>query len=425
MPITIHSRFTPLTYDEITKPLLEQTKAQEDLENMYMEASDKANQTLMLANQQTDPVSHRKLKAYSEDLQNQANALLRNGLSAGSRQSLMNLRRRYNQEVVPIQAAATRKEAMMKEQRDAMAKDQTLRFDNDFSTMSLDQLVNNPSMTYQSLSGAQISKMTSDIVSSYAKSIMSDPQLSKVMGNQYWQVRQQMGYTPEQIVAEAANDPTAPAELRAVRESIHNQLSSNKAYSKDWVDSYINAGMSSAVGQTHISYDRNLAQLTAAEMAANERAKERYSFKESKPENWVDIDGTPGYVWDPKTQSIRNKETGAIVLNPETCSKTNPWKDGSSTTDKAALSAAMPIYIKGDAGRKATADSFNVGDAAEYDIQNLTPNQRSAINRELALLGLTLKDVTVYRDRQFGRDVYKVVPKGYTADGTSPLNFEE
>lgn len=157
MPVVINSRFTPLTYDEITRPLIEQTQAQEALENAYMEASDQASQIMAQANEQTDPIAYARLKNYSEALQQQAESLMRQGLNRNSRQSLINMRRRYNQDIVPIKSAVERRNTLADEQRKLRVAHPDMLFERDMNTTSLDAFLQNPQLDFgRSYSGLQI-----------------------------------------------------------------------------------------------------------------------------------------------------------------------------------------------------------------------------------------------------------------------------
>lgn len=157
MPVVINSRFTPLTYDEITRPLIEQTQAQEALENAYMEASDQASQIMAQANEQTDPIAYARLKNYSEALQQQAESLMRQGLNRNSRQSLINMRRRYNQDIMPIKSAVERRNTLADEQRKLRVAHPDMLFERDMNTTSLDAFLQNPQLDFgRSYSGLQI-----------------------------------------------------------------------------------------------------------------------------------------------------------------------------------------------------------------------------------------------------------------------------
>lgn len=148
MPVVINSKFTPLTYDEITKPLIQQTEAQQAMEDAYAAVSDKAAEVMAEANQQTDPIAYNKLRAYSEDLQKQADALISKGLQSGSRRALLDMRRRYGQEIIPLQKAAETRKEWAKEQQQALLRNPNLRFQNNASMMKLTDIATNPSIGY-------------------------------------------------------------------------------------------------------------------------------------------------------------------------------------------------------------------------------------------------------------------------------------
>ena len=80
MPIRISSQFRPMTYDELSKPLIQATEAQMALEDQYSAMQTEAAKWQQLANEQTDHRAYAQLKAYSDDLSAQADALFKQGL---------------------------------------------------------------------------------------------------------------------------------------------------------------------------------------------------------------------------------------------------------------------------------------------------------------------------------------------------------
>lgn len=429
MPIRISSQFRPMTYDELSKPLIQATEAQMALEDQYSAMQTEAAKWQQLANEQTDHRAYAQLKAYSDDLSAQADALLKQGLSPSTRAAMLDMKRRYATDVTPVEQAYNKREQLIKEQRDAMLKDQTLRFSTDFSNVSLDQLLTNPNLQYQALSGAAISKRVGDVASNYAKAISNDPQLSKVMNDQYWQLREQLGYTPQQILLEATNDPNAPSELRGIREAIHQELRGNAAYDKDWVDSYINQGMTNAIGTAKYDYSRNLQQLTAAEQAQEDRYKERQELERrtsfydpAHAEDYSEVEGYPEYVMHNKSKYIFNKETGQVVATNITNFKKSYAEEQKAKkleeTRKAGIERlrTAPLYFGGnDSEFKVERDdgsSFNASDAEEISITDLKGSARTKLLNRLAQYGLTPQDVVIFRDKDpIGRDEYKITVK--------------
>lgn len=429
MPIRISSQFRPMTYDELSKPLIQATEAQMALEDQYSAMQTEAAKWQQLANEQTDHRAYAQLKAYSDDLSAQADVLLKQGLSPSTRAAMLDMKRRYATDVTPVEQAYNKREQLIKEQRDAMLKDQTLRFSTNFSNVSLDQLLANPNLQYQALSGNAIAKRVGDVASNYAKAISNDPQLSKVMNDQYWQLREQLGYTPQQILLEATNDPNAPSELRGIREAIHQELRGNAAYNKDWVDSYINLGMTNAIGTAKYDYSRNLQQLTAAEQAQEDRYKERQELERrtsfydpAHAEDYSDVEGYPGYVMHNKSKYIFNKETGQVAATNITSFKKSYAEEQKAKkleeTRKAGIERlrTAPLYFGGnDSEFKVERDdgsSFDVTDAEEISFYDLGDSAKNKLRNKLLQYKLTPEDVVIYRDKDpIGRNEYKITVK--------------
>lgn len=440
MPIRISSQFRPMTYDELSKPLIQATEAQMALEDQYSAMQTEAAKWQQLANEQTDHRAYTQLKAYSDDLSAQADALLKQGLSPSTRAAMLDMKRRYATDVTPVEQAYNKREQLIKEQRDAMLKDQTLRFSTDFSNVSLDQLLTNPNLQYQALSGNAIAKRVGDVASNYAKAISSDPQLSKVMNDQYWQLREQLGYTPQQILLEATNDPNAPSELRGLREAIHQELRGNAAYDKDWVDSYINQGMTNAIGTVKYDYSQNLGKLTAYQQLQKDEDDERKELQRrtmfydpAHADEYSDVEGYDGYVMHGKSKYIFNKETGQVAATSLTQFKKDYEEAQKAAklakTRKAGITLLQenPLYFGGDDFSKKRdgndKKSFDEDEAQEITFYMLSKKAQLVLNKHLNELGLTHNDIIIEKDQDnLSRNEYRIRIKPEVVE---KLNFEE
>lgn len=247
MPIIITSRFKPLTYDEITRPLIEQTQAQEALENAYIEASDQASQIMAQANMQTDPNSYIKLKNYAEALQQQADVLMHQGLNRNSRQSLINLRRRYGSDIVPIANAIKRRAELLDERRKA-GPDYLWEIDN----LSLDDLVKNPQADYGAYyNGSMITKRVSDAVKAAANSMVSLETSGHLTPYQI-KVLEKHGYTPQEIEQAIAGGANSKSKfLQGVRDRVLDSIdvyNKGSQATRNRALEYANEGLYSAIG---------------------------------------------------------------------------------------------------------------------------------------------------------------------------------
>lgn len=246
--LIINSSFKPFSYAEMLAPVQAATQAHQELESAYSELETKANIWDKLASETSDPKAHSIYQKYADDLNEQAGELAKNGLSPSSRQAMLNMKKRYTQDITPIVNAWNRRKELMDEQRKLREQDSTIMFDNDFRNMSLDTIMENPSIGYESLSGKDIAARTAAIASNYAKSIQNEPEFKSILKSQYWQVRQHSGWTPEQIIMDATGDSNAPEALKQIRRQMHESLRNNAAYRYELADPYISQGMHSGLG---------------------------------------------------------------------------------------------------------------------------------------------------------------------------------
>lgn len=269
MPVVIKSMFKPITYDEIAKPLLEQTAAQREMEQSYLEANDNASKLMALANQQTDPVAYTKLKQYAEDLQAQADNLASQGLQTGSRRALLDMKRRYSNEINPIEIAATRKQQLSEEQRKLKAQNPDLLFERNIDTISLDDMIINPKLTYgNSYSGSDITKKVADATMAAAKGIQS-VRLGQNLDPYTQTIIQQTGFSLNDIQNAIENGASDDSILSTIKNTILQSTgiqnwNNNEAWQQ--ANKYANAGLFYGLQNVNIS--------TQVDVAARARLQE-------------------------------------------------------------------------------------------------------------------------------------------------------
>lgn len=279
--IVINSKFKPFSYAEMLQPVQMATMAHQDIENQYAELATKANVWEEMANEQTDPYSYKMYKTYSNDLEEQAGQLAREGLTPASRQNMLKMRQRYSSDIVPIEQAYKRRQELIDEQRKLLAQDNTLMFDRSASMLSLDDLIKNPQLTYQSYSGATLAKQVGTAAQNLAKEMRENPRKWRsILGNQYFETIMQKGYRPEEIIQVLQNDPNASSVLKGIVEdavgssniaSWGDQTTLNRAYD------YARQGLWNAVGETQYQIQSNKAYDYAMQdqLARNKEARAR------------------------------------------------------------------------------------------------------------------------------------------------------
>ena len=282
--LVIGSKFRPFSYSEMLAPIEAATTEHRAIEEGLGEMSAKAGMWDKLANQQSDPIAYAQYKTYADDLTKQADLLARQGLTPESRRGLLNMKRRYSNEITPIEVAATKREELTKAQREAIQKDPSLMFNIDYGTASLDDLINNPNATYNTISGSELSKRASMMASNLAKTIQENPQYQSILGGQYFQQMQQLGYTPQQVMQTIMNDPNAPSELKQVADTVWQEagLDTWDQATQTRARDYINAGLYDAIGTQKFDTQGNRAFMSPAESARLEMDRERFELAKAQ-----------------------------------------------------------------------------------------------------------------------------------------------
>lgn len=282
--LVIGSKFRPFSYSEMLAPIEAATTEHRAIEEGLGEMSAKAGMWDKLANQQSDSVAYAQYKTYADDLTKQADLLARQGLTPESRRGLLDMKRRYSNEITPIEVAATKREELTKAQREAIQKDPSLMFNIDYGTASLDDLINNPNATYNTISGSELSKRASMMASNLAKTIQENPQYQSILGGQYFQQMQQLGYTPQQVMQTIMNDPNAPSELKQVADTVWQEagLDTWDQATQTRARDYINAGLYDAIGTQKFDTQGNRAFMSPAESARLEMDRERFELAKAQ-----------------------------------------------------------------------------------------------------------------------------------------------
>lgn len=302
------AKFRPFSYQEMLQPLAAYTQEYNTIQEGMGELGTKADVFDKMANEQTDPQAYAMYKQYSNDLAAQAESLAKQGLTPASRQGLIDMKRRYSSEIVPIEQAYKRRQELVDEQRKLQAQDSTLLFDRPASTLSLDELISNPALSPQSYSGALLSKQVGTAAQNLAKEVRENPRKWRtILGNQYYETIMQKGFRPEEIMQAVQNNPEASPILQGI---VEDAVGSSGI--KNWNDEnilnraydYARQGLWNAVGETQYQTLSN----KAYDYAMQERIA---ALKKGKTE------GTPSSTWRsvPKTKVDGDKKT--TELNDE------------------------------------------------------------------------------------------------------------
>lgn len=305
------TNFRPFSYQEMLAPVLMATQAHQALEEAYSELDSQANAVGSLANETNDPVAFARYKAYETSLRDQADSLAKNGLTPGSRKSLLDLRGRYSKDIVPIKNAITRRRELADEQRKALLQNPTLMFQRDLNSLSyessLDRFLENPDYDYgERYSGALLTQQVSQAASNLAKELSSYGNGKRLDAFTKTFI-QRHGFTRAQVL-DAINNPNR-ANSQPVLNAIVEQVIGSSNMPK-WADNntmnraynYARQGLWSAIGQTQVSPYEDY----GAKLAAQEAMQKRVAAAQKELTNDYPLVPTPIISADEKKKMEDN-----------------------------------------------------------------------------------------------------------------------
>ena len=153
---TASSAFTPFTFEQLAAPAIMYDTAYKEVETGLNELANQAAVLDYIAKTNPEARSSQMYNQYMQNLDRAAEELSKNGLSKGSRSTLMGLRKAYAQNIIPIQQAYGRRGQLVDAVLEQKAKDNSLIFDRDPSTYTIDELMDNPTLTPRFYSGNTI-----------------------------------------------------------------------------------------------------------------------------------------------------------------------------------------------------------------------------------------------------------------------------
>lgn len=224
--LVINSSYDPMSFAEYAAPFEKYAEVYNRMADAYDELEMNAGQWEKLAKQQGSEQAYATFQSYANQLRAAANDLAENGLSIKTRGVVSQMRKDYFNKIKPISDAWDYKVKLAEEQRKANPKGD-LQYDVDFSTIGLDKIIENPSLSYspgRSLSemetaGYNIAKAAS------SRKILSES--AQDMANQYYRIMQ--GYDGGDVQAFVSNNIDNPAyqELMDLYEQIRTSYGTN------------------------------------------------------------------------------------------------------------------------------------------------------------------------------------------------------
>lgn len=334
--LVANSQFKARSFDDLLRPYAMYTQEYRAQEDAIADLATKADIWAGLANEQTDPVAYAQYTNYANALKDQAAIIADRGLDLSSRQAMLNLKRRYSSEIVPIEQAYTARKAQAEEQRKALLQNPTLMMSRRADATSLDRYMENPNLGYESYSGALLTQQAGQAAATIAKELRDYGKGKPLDGfTKTW--LQQHGYTAGEV-AFAINHPNDPR-ASSVLNTIVNKVIADSGMA-DWADNktlnqaynYARQGLWQAVGQTQVGTYTDKAAVIAAQEAMQKRAEARAAARQQQ----LPLSLTPNFDrrnvrtskevrdiaqeakdWENYGQYFRKKANGNWEMTPE------------------------------------------------------------------------------------------------------------
>lgn len=250
--IVINSQFKPFSYEELIHPLVMQTQTHEAIETGLNDWETKASVWDKLKNNPLDKDVYEKYKRYADSVNSSLDSLNKDGLNAINRKPLLDAKRNYAKEIVPIEEAYTKRLARANFEDQILAKDDSYVFDRRAKDIGLNEFMDNPNLT---IKGASISRGKAAVMQELAQlkeKIMEDPDHWKtILGDQYFEKIRRYGISPEMAV-DAINNPDKYPQLEGAINRVMDEFGANEFKNEEAKQRFIKGirgGIYGAVGR--------------------------------------------------------------------------------------------------------------------------------------------------------------------------------
>lgn len=198
--LTVGSKFNPLSFDEMAKPLMMYKQEADKLETAINDYTEKGDVIGSLINPQQDVQSANIYNKFRNEAQLATDNFYNNGLNPDIRKQLLNLKRSYADNMTKIQAAYTAREKERTMQNELKAKDPTIMFSRDANYESLDSYLMGEQPTYKSVSGDYLYKLGLQAGKSASTRQDLTVEARKALEDTYWELKQNQGFTDSQAL---------------------------------------------------------------------------------------------------------------------------------------------------------------------------------------------------------------------------------
>ena len=368
--LVLNNKFQNRSFDDLLKPLAMYTDVYNQQEAAINELEEKASIWEGLADKENDPIVYSQYKTYADDLKKHADTLASVGLNPQVKRGLLDMKRRYASEIVPIEQAYTAMQEERKRRRDS--KDNSMLYATD--NLKIGDFMKGNTPNLYEVSGDELYKRGAQAAASASSRIYDNTKV-KSLTKYYQEMIQKVGYNPD-LLYNFRQDMASIPELRDEVYSIlkekgveDNLTGANYARA---MESVINGMVDGAIYKENSNIQRDYSHMTASEAAQDRRSKEGTKAT-MLLHGYVPDNSKPGgfrYDWwsDPKNADklhmfepdengnpvLKSEFSGKYQVNPDNgkVEKVKPSKDTKETTD--------PIYkLAGKKGLLNESDGFS------------------------------------------------------------------
>lgn len=399
--------YEAITYEQMTAPLREYAKAYKETQEEWDELSQNTSAWGPYIDQNLDTGAYTTYNSYNTELGSAVDDFSK-GMTLQNKRQLRNLKRRYDTDMTKLGIAIKRRRELADEQRKLLSNDPTYRFENDANNISLDDFIANPNTTTGgSFSGQDVYKYTASVASNLANAVLSDPtKYRSVLGGYYWEIAQDRGATPSDILAAINNEANngnseAQQALSTIKESVATNFIGNwqgsnivrqdgsttiNPFSKGYkaIEGFINDGLWSAIGDSKIQYLQD--PETHAMLERNERLWEWLN----KPEIQGRSSSSSGGSGESKQRGTQSTSfINDIDSEGETTLETQGWQPVISSTIIQDASAQPVDYSDSGEDYVINTDNFRNlfskidNDRDYYELKNINKNNKIMLGRTL------------------------------------------
>lgn len=224
----IHSRalYDPFSYQELMAPIETAQSAYNQMQDNMLTLGEEANVYKQLID--ADPYASSVLKGYNDTLTDLSNKLSNEGLKSVNRNTLLSLRRQYNDKVKPVNDAAKTLVGLQDLYREAYAKDNTMMRG---AMPSISDLIENPGAMPQMVSGNTLYKQGAQAAQSASARVYNSDFGKRING--YIEHVAKQGYSPEivsQFIQDVNSIPELARDIQNIREMYNTRGLEDQGY---------------------------------------------------------------------------------------------------------------------------------------------------------------------------------------------------